>query len=587
MKNGFTKCGIPWCVFLCYFMLTQVALAQEDICIDFNDKQKVSVSLDDDCDEICHPGVLDNWGVLNIRKIAYDNDLSQGGSNDYYLELLDGSCDNGGSFAFNDSDFNGNWLLLGSNFCYDIRLISDTSGTTYGANNIRINNGSDECSSTIKAVFKFYNPLNILDEWVNICIPIDLADSTGNLPSNAQGYWEVNTGSPADWDLLVQNVQSLSFYADADSGIETWGLDNVCFDGNVNCNIYEVNLPQDIAVCGGDPYPILDISGQVPEYDTITWIWNGNVLPQSPNPEMLQTGGSGMYNVVVTYGDSCTTTDIMVITNCDPIPICGILPKIDTRKKNCTVEFTPTDTEDPNGQAEAVGFLWDFGDGHTSTEESPIHSYTSPGTYLVTLTTYVDNHGACCLATSQEIIVIDAVCPEGCRLDPRIAVDYINSSVALFSSESLSNGFTSISGYKWTINGIEVSNEEHFASEYRRGDQVCLTIYGMTEDGKCCTATTCVSLSGRSSDSYKNAAKTQDFEMYPNPSKGQVTLDFIKMKTEQPIKVEIYDLSGRQMYSGNTLSSSLKVDNSSWASGMYICRVYNEGSILTKKIIKE
>ena len=31
-------------------------------------------------------------------------------------------------------------------------------------------------------------------------------------------------------------------------------------------------------------------------------------------------------------------------------------------------------------------YLWDFGDGTTSTEEDPVHIYASPGIYTVTLT---------------------------------------------------------------------------------------------------------------------------------------------------------------------------------------------------------
>lgn len=33
-----------------------------------------------------------------------------------------------------------------------------------------------------------------------------------------------------------------------------------------------------------------------------------------------------------------------------------------------------------------IGYLWDFGDGTTSTEATPVHSYTTPGVYSVTLT---------------------------------------------------------------------------------------------------------------------------------------------------------------------------------------------------------
>jgi PKD repeat protein len=43
-----------------------------------------------------------------------------------------------------------------------------------------------------------------------------------------------------------------------------------------------------------------------------------------------------------------------------------------------TVNFT-------NNSANADSFLWEFGDGNTSTEKNPSHTYTTAGTYTVTL----------------------------------------------------------------------------------------------------------------------------------------------------------------------------------------------------------
>jgi PKD repeat protein len=33
-----------------------------------------------------------------------------------------------------------------------------------------------------------------------------------------------------------------------------------------------------------------------------------------------------------------------------------------------------------------TGWSWDFGDGNSSTEAQPVHSYTQPGTYVISLT---------------------------------------------------------------------------------------------------------------------------------------------------------------------------------------------------------
>jgi PKD repeat protein len=33
-----------------------------------------------------------------------------------------------------------------------------------------------------------------------------------------------------------------------------------------------------------------------------------------------------------------------------------------------------------------ITYLWDFGDGTTSTEQAPVHVYETPGVYTVTFT---------------------------------------------------------------------------------------------------------------------------------------------------------------------------------------------------------
>jgi hypothetical protein len=51
--------------------------------------------------------------------------------------------------------------------------------------------------------------------------------------------------------------------------------------------------------------------------------------------------------------------------------------------QNRTAQFTDTST-DPDGDIAA--WAWDFGDGATSPERSPVHTYAAAGTYTITLT---------------------------------------------------------------------------------------------------------------------------------------------------------------------------------------------------------
>jgi hypothetical protein len=64
-----------------------------------------------------------------------------------------------------------------------------------------------------------------------------------------------------------------------------------------------------------------------------------------------------------------------------------------------TVTFTDK-SYDPDGFI--VGWLWDFGDGMTSTARNPVHTYTVPGTYTVSLTVTDDLMGVVDVTLSDD-----------------------------------------------------------------------------------------------------------------------------------------------------------------------------------------
>src|SRR5258705_12910721 len=50
-----------------------------------------------------------------------------------------------------------------------------------------------------------------------------------------------------------------------------------------------------------------------------------------------------------------------------------------------TTGCAPLTTQFTDNTAGAVSWFWDFGDGHTSTQQSPTHFFTTPGFYTVQL----------------------------------------------------------------------------------------------------------------------------------------------------------------------------------------------------------
>ena len=106
---------------------------------------------------------------------------------------------------------------------------------------------------------------------------------------------------------------------------------------------------------------------------------NGNLAP--PGPYMLfilnGNGVPSVAQIVQLISDLPPKAVPTATPTSGPVPL--------------SVAFSGTQSSDPDGTV--VGFSWDFGDGQISTEPSPSHTYTSPGTYAVTLTV-TDNSGS-------------------------------------------------------------------------------------------------------------------------------------------------------------------------------------------------
>ncbi|WP_301664451.1 PKD domain-containing protein [Methanoculleus frigidifontis] len=120
--------------------------------------------------------------------------------------------------------------------------------------------------------------------------------------------------------------------------------------------------------------------------DPTSWLWNfgdgDTSTEQSPSHIYA---AAGTYTVTLTAtnaGGSDIEEKVNYITVDEPLapPVAAFSATPLSGDAELTVQFTDESTGDP------TSWTWDFGDGGTSTDQNPSHTYSAPGTYTVSLT---------------------------------------------------------------------------------------------------------------------------------------------------------------------------------------------------------
>lgn len=105
------------------------------------------------------------------------------------------------------------------------------------------------------------------------------------------------------------------------------------------------------------------------------------------NTNLYAATTSGNYTVRITNSDNCSKITPAFSINAVPPPTAGFTVPAEACL-DLPVSFTNSSIVDTN---ESVFYQWDFGDGNTSTQASPAHTYSSLGTYTVSLLVHYDD----------------------------------------------------------------------------------------------------------------------------------------------------------------------------------------------------
>lgn len=292
---------------------------------------------------------------------------------------------------------------------------------------------------------------------------------------------------------------------------------------------------------------------------TYQWIdcGNGNTLIDGATGQTFTPTADGNYACMMSTNGCDATSACMNVVLCVPVAAeadFSFLPTVDYDAETQSASLVLT-----NLSENFTSVLWDFGDGQTSSEITPAHSYDCPGIYNVTLTVTND----ACATTSTDTVTL--------------MVNVTDSQLALthavtFDGETIT-AVRDLPGttYQWVDcdNGnalIEGATGQSFSPSVD-GNYACMMDTNGCEAISPCTT---VVLLGN------GHINTDDFRIYPNPTTGQL---FLTGNTLAIKDVAVYNVLGAKV--------SDKLDLSGHASGMYIVKITADEGTFVRKVIKQ
>lgn len=307
-----------------------------------------------------------------------------------------------------------------------------------------------------------------------------------------------------------------------------------------------------------------------------SWDFGDGGTSNTVNPSHVYAV-SGTYTVCLTatYNDSITFCMDSICYNVTVTDSAG--------GSSCDADFTFTTSGNSanftNTSTGTTDYVWNFGDGNTSSSANPSHTYASSGTYYVCLTASInDSITNCSDSICYYVTVMDS---SGCD-----ASFFATSGIGYANFTNTSTGSSLF--HSWTFGDGGTSSAVNPMHTYSSTGTylVCLTITSMDSLAPC-TGTYCdsVYISVDSSSVGLNTNDLTEFILFPNPAS-----EIVNVRFDNSISgvVEILDLVGRVMVT-KEIENDTAFTVSDFPSGVYLVKVTdNNGNLIgLKKFMRD
>ncbi len=238
----------------------------------------------------------------------------------------------------------------------------------------------------------------------NGCAPLAVQFINNNAGANYTWLWDFGDGSSSSQAIPSHTYSAPGIYQVSLTATSPAGCTNG-YPLNDKVRVYAPVAAFTSDVTSGCPPLTVNFTNNSSGASVFFWDFGDGTTSTVQHPaHIYQNAGSYTVTLIVTDATGCSDTLVTptaynvaqaVVNYVPPPTFTGCAPY-------------PVNFSDASG---AASYLWDFGDGTTSTAANPYHIYTEPGTYVVALTTWMINGGCEQHIPNFQTFIIDGAEP--------------------------------------------------------------------------------------------------------------------------------------------------------------------------------
>ncbi|MBZ0110641.1 MAG: PKD domain-containing protein [Candidatus Scalindua rubra] len=280
------------------------------------------------------------------------------------------------------STTDGNTLTLRGNGLIGTRTDVDFFRFMSGVGDISINISPTQLSPNLDILAKLYNASGTLIASSN---PVDSLPASINETALPAGEYFVMIDGVGKGDPQVtgySDYASLGKYTISGSAPDAGGMQFPVAVANASIDP-PLTAPLTANFIGSGSF---DPDGSIAEYN---WVFGDGSASSSISDPLHTYYAPGNYTstLTVTDNDGLTNSTTVVITVENKAPIAVASSDQTSGAAPLTINFNSTGSYDPDEPYGTItAYSWDFGDGSSSTDENPSHSYSTGGTFNATVT---------------------------------------------------------------------------------------------------------------------------------------------------------------------------------------------------------